>query len=295
MEFKKYQHIERFGTDEVDGIEYGQCYIFPKIDGTNGQTYMKDDKLMAGSRNRELSLEDDNQGFYDYVLRNPCLVEFHLEFPEVRLYGEWLVPHTLRTYRQDAWKKFYVFDVEYLDNLLPYDQYLPMLQKYNLDFIIPLAIINNPTYDNLVAKLPANTFLIEDGKGDGEGIVIKNYDYKNKYGRQTWAKIVKTEFKEKNVLAMGLKPTNGSFQVEEAIASEFIDEVLVDKVYANIKNESGCWRSEFIPRLLNTVFYDLVREETWNFVKRHKQPKIDFKVLNRYAIQKIKQLKPELF
>lgn len=295
MEFKKYQHIERFGTDEVDGIEYGQCYIFPKIDGTNGQTYMKDDKLMAGSRNRELSLEDDNQGFYDYVLRNPCLVEFHLEFPEVRLYGEWLVPHTLRTYRQDAWKKFYVFDVEYLDNLLPYDQYLPMLQKYNLDFIIPLAIINNPTYDNLVAKLPANTFLIEDGKGDGEGIVIKNYDYKNKYGRQTWAKIVKTEFKEKNVLAMGLKPTNGSFQVEEAIASEFIDEVLVDKVYANIKNESGCWRSEFIPRLLNTVFYDLVREETWNFVKKHKQPKIDFKVLNRYAIQKIKQLKPELF
>lgn len=295
MEFKKYQHIERFGTDEVDGIEYGQCYIFPKIDGTNGQTYMKDDKLMAGSRNRELSLEDDNQGFYDYVLRNPCLVEFHLEFPEVRLYGEWLVPHTLRTYRQDAWKKFYVFDVEYLDNLLPYDQYLPMLQKYNLDFIIPLAIINNPTYDNLVAKLPANTFLIEDGKGDGEGIVIKNYDYKNKYGRQTWAKIVKTEFKEKNVLAMGLKPTDGSFQVEEAIASEFIDEVLVDKVYANIKNESGCWRSEFIPRLLNTVFYDLVREETWNFVKRHKQPKIDFKVLNRYAIQKIKQLKPELF
>lgn len=125
--------------------------------------------------------------------------------------------------------------------------------------------------------------------------MIKNYDYKNKYGRQTWAKIVKTEFKEKNVLAMGLKPTDGSFQVEEAIASEFIDEVLVDKVYANIKNESGCWRSEFIPRLLNTVFYDLVREETWNFVKRHKQPKIDFKVLNRYAIQKIKQLKPELF
>lgn len=295
MEFKKYQHIERFGTDETEGIEYGQCYIFPKIDGTNGQTYMKGDKLMAGSRNRELSLEDDNQGFYDYVLRNPCLVEFHLEFPEVRLYGEWLVPHTLRTYRQDAWKKFYVFDVEYLDNLLPYDQYLPMLQKYNLDFIIPLAIINNPTYDNLVAKLPANTFLIEDGKGDGEGIVIKNYDYKNKYGRQTWAKIVKTEFKEKNVLAMGLKPTDGSFQVEEAIASEFIDEVLVDKVYANIKNESGCWRSEFIPRLLNTVFYDLVREETWNFVKKHKQPKIDFKVLNRYAIQKIKQLKPELF
>ena len=85
MEFKKYMHVERFGTDEVEGIEYGQCYIFPKIDGTNGQTYMKENKLMAGSRNRGLSLDNDNQGFYDYVLRNPNLMEFYLEFPEVRL------------------------------------------------------------------------------------------------------------------------------------------------------------------------------------------------------------------
>jgi len=36
MEFRKYQHIERFGTDEVDGIEFGKCYIFYKIDGTIG-------------------------------------------------------------------------------------------------------------------------------------------------------------------------------------------------------------------------------------------------------------------
>lgn len=295
MEFNKYQHIERFGVDETDGIEYGQCYIFPKIDGTNGQTYMKDGQLMAGSRNRELSLEEDNQGFYDYVLRNPNLVEFHLEFPEFRLFGEWLVPHTLKTYRQDAWRRFYVFDVEYLDNLLPYDQYLPMLSEYRLDFIIPLAIINNPTYDNLIAKLPANTFLIEDGKGDGEGIVIKNYGYHNKYGRQTWAKIVKTEFKEKNVLAMGLKPTDGSSQIEEVIVSEFVTEHLITKVVAKIEEERQCWRSEFIPQLLGIVYYDLVREETWNFVKKHKMPKIDFKVLNRYTIQKIKQLKPELF
>lgn len=295
MEFKKYMHVERFGTDEVDGIEYGQCYIFPKIDGTNGQTYVKDGNLAAGSRNRELTLDNDNQGFYDYVLRNPNLVEFHLEFPEVRLYGEWLVPHTLKTYRQDAWKRFYIFDVEYLDNLLPYEQYLPMLQKYNLDFIIPLAIINNPTYDNLVAKLPTNTFLIEDGKGDGEGIVIKNYDFVNKHGRQIWAKIVKTEFKEKSVLAMGLKPTDGSLQVEEAICREFITDALVDKIVANIKNEAGTWRSEFIPSLLSTVYYDLVKEESYNFIKKHKMPKIDFKVLNKYAILRTKQLKPELF
>jgi len=32
--FKKYQHIERYGNEEVEGIDLGDCYIFPKIDGT---------------------------------------------------------------------------------------------------------------------------------------------------------------------------------------------------------------------------------------------------------------------
>ncbi len=43
MEFNKYQHIERFGTDEVENIEFGRCFIFYKIDGTNGQVYLDAD------------------------------------------------------------------------------------------------------------------------------------------------------------------------------------------------------------------------------------------------------------
>lgn len=33
MEFRKYMHLERFGNDEVQGIELGTCYIFSKLDG----------------------------------------------------------------------------------------------------------------------------------------------------------------------------------------------------------------------------------------------------------------------
>lgn len=58
MEFNKYQHIERFGTDEVENIEFGRCFIFYKIDGTNGQVYLDaDGNIKAGSRNRVLTLE----------------------------------------------------------------------------------------------------------------------------------------------------------------------------------------------------------------------------------------------
>ena len=60
--FSKYQHVERFGTTETNGIEMGMCYIFPKIDGTNSQLWFEAGYLHAGSRNRELSLDNDNAG-----------------------------------------------------------------------------------------------------------------------------------------------------------------------------------------------------------------------------------------
>jgi hypothetical protein len=135
---------------------------------------------------------------------------------------------------------------------------------------------------------------VKDGEGAGEGVVIKNYDYKNKYGRQTWAKIVGNEFKAKHHLAMGA-PVIGGEIVEEKIAAKYVTQALVDKVEAKIVNEMGGWSSKYIPRLINTVWYDVVTEETWNFVKEFKNPKIDFKVLSHYVTAKIKELKKELF
>lgn len=69
MNFVRYQHIERFGADEVENIELGICHVFPKIDGTNGSVWLGDDgKIQAGSRNRILSLDDDNAGFYAAII-----------------------------------------------------------------------------------------------------------------------------------------------------------------------------------------------------------------------------------
>lgn len=51
--FKKYMHLERFGNDEVLGIELGECYVFPKLDGTNASLWVGEDgSVQAGSRNR---------------------------------------------------------------------------------------------------------------------------------------------------------------------------------------------------------------------------------------------------
>lgn len=293
-DFLKYMHIERLGTTEVEGIENGMCYVFPKIDGTNGQIWLDLDNIICtGSRNRELSIEKDNGGFHNWVTMQPVFGKFFQKYPSVRLYGEWLIKHTLKTYQETAWGEFYVFDVLMNGSYLPYESYQKILEEFGIEYIPPICKVENPSYKRLVAQLEKNNYLIQDGLGTGEGVVIKNYDFRNRYGRVTWAKIVKNEFKAKHqkVDVCELKENK---IIEEEIVNKFVTKSLVEKEYAKIESEDG-WSSKFIPRLLNTVFYCLVKEDCWNFVKENKNPVVDFKRLNLFTINKIKQLMPQIF
>lgn len=304
MEFRKYQHVERFGTDDVKGINIGECYIFPKIDGTNGSIWLGDDgEVKAGSRNRELGLGkgEDNQGFYKYIKKQDNIKEFLKEYSRLRLYGEWLVPHTLKTYREDAWHEFYVFDViyEYSDgnfDYLHYKEYKQLLEKYDIEYIPPLAVIENPKRENLVNQIDkTGQYLIKDGEGKGEGIVIKKYDFENKYGRTVWAKMVTSNFKEKHHKEMGAPKMKGSKSIEEKIIAKYVTKPLIEKEYSKIVNEKDGWRSEYIPMLFGRVFHALVTEETWDIVKKFNRPTIDFTDLRELTIHKIKKVKLELF
>lgn len=306
MTFQQYQHIERLNTAETEHIELGECYIFPKIDGTNGSIWISEGQIKSGSRTRELTLEKDNAGFLEWVLQQKNIADYLKENPTHRLFGEWLVPHSLKTYREKAWRNFYVFDVT-VDKIesevlhesdtkvkyLHYEEYKPLLEKHGISFIPPICKITNGSYEQFINQLINNVFLIEDGKGNGEGIVIKRYDFRNKYNRPTWAKIVTSEFKEKHSKEMGYPDMKGEKMVEFEIANEFVTQALVEKEYAKIALEG--WNSKMIPRLLHTVFYSLVKEDCWEFVKKHKTPTIDFKRLQHFTFAQVKIKKPELF
>ena len=308
MDFIKYQHVERFGNDEVLNIELGTCYLFPKIDGTNGSVWFDGENIRCASRRRSLKGNEDNAGFMEFVLQDERFVRFFTEFPELRLFGEWLVPHSLKTYRDNAWKKFYIFDVtrdkdvedmkhEGDDRLiyLPFDEYEPILNHFGFDYVSPLAIIDKPDYEKMVSWLDRNQFLIKDGEGCGEGIVIKNYSFYNKYNRQVWAKIVRSEFKELHTKEMGAPEQRGKDIIEEYIVNKFCTETLISKVYERIKQSNSGWTSKHIPQLLNTVYYDFINEEMWNILKKCKSPTINFKTLNHFMINKIKETLPNVF
>lgn len=298
MQFKRYMHIERIGTDEVEGIESGNCYIFYKIDGTNSSVWLDNDgNIACGSRNRTLSLENDNGGFMAYILNQDKIKKYLEKHPNHRIYGEWLIPHSLKTYRYDSWKKFYIFDIEIeTGEMIPYEIYKSMLDEFELDYIPPICMIKSPTYENLLLCLDkTGMFLVEDGKGKGEGLVVKNYNFYNKYGRQTWGKIVCNEFKEKHVKEMGVNVINGSEKIEETIIELFCTDSFIEKEYDKLVLLNGGWSSKNIPQLLSTIYYEFIKEETWNFLKKFKNPKIDFKYLNTCVIGKIKNVKKDIF
>lgn len=78
-EFKSFRKIE----------SYKKIYmtITQKIHGTNGQIYIKDGEIYAGSRNRWLTVDNDNAGFCKFVMQNKeRLIQV---LGEGRHFGEW--------------------------------------------------------------------------------------------------------------------------------------------------------------------------------------------------------------
>jgi hypothetical protein len=346
MSFRRYDHVERLGHEKVEGITIGDVYVFPKLDGTNASVWFDTPEpggaghcsmtpsftIGCGSRTRTLSAEADNAGFHAWV------EEEQQRFNEVAksggmnwtIYGEWLVPHTLKTYRQEAWRRFYVFDV--YDNIkhkyLSYEEYEPTIKSAGLDVIEPLCIFTNPSDAQLQHEVEQNSYLILDGAGAGEGIVLKNYAWSNKHCETPWAKLVRNEFKEENKRAFGTLEKGGEFQVEAAIAEEFVTQFLVEKermkimqsladddiaagvevrpvpsnderffdefeaIYQRVQERH---RAKMIPRLLGTVFHALVTEEMWMALKKHKFPTVDFKRLRQHSIYQTKKYASDLF
>jgi hypothetical protein len=322
MKFKKYPHLERLGTDHVEGIELGTTYVFPKLDGSNASVWITENNaetfpaltLECGSRNRQLNwklanlppetlttgdFEADNAGFAQSLYKNDPVRKLLEEYTSFRLFGEWLVPHTLQNYRKDCWRKFYVFDVfsETQDRFLTYEEYQPILEKYGVEYIPCIKKIQNGTYEMFKREADNCKYLLDLEKfpdAKGEGVVIKNYDWRSKNGSYTSAKIVLQEFKDENAKVFG--PTViSNVSNAQLIADKACTETLVEKEYQKIVLLEKGWSSKLIPRLLHTVYYSVVTEELWNCLKEVKSGSVNFKELQNYCILKVKQFKPEVF
>ena len=114
--FRKYEKIHRLGKEETDGIltpgENVIITVQEKIDGANASIWQDEaGNLQRGSRNRALPEDESFNGFKEWVEDNhDKLQAVFAEYPNIRLYGEWLVRHSI-AYNSTAYQKFYLFDV----------------------------------------------------------------------------------------------------------------------------------------------------------------------------------------
>jgi len=294
MKYHKYQHIEKIGTGDTDGILNGTVYVTCKIDGDNGAVYLDGGAVHCGARTMEIDEKNDIGGFAKFILHDPRIEKALKAHPDWIIYGEWLTPHTLKRYAADAWRKFYVFDILKVNGpevivdengavlngeYVPIDEYAPMMVSYGIDFIPLLAKLENPSMDDLKALLQkSGSFLITEGLG--EGIVIKNYGYRNKFGHQTWAKMLTEDFslhkKELRKESVGPKSEH---PVERAIADKFLTPEAISKEFLKFKEMKGGWDDAMANEFLGRFWNEWLDDNIKLILKKLKTPTIDFKAL----------------
>jgi len=258
---------------------------------------MEDGSIQAASRNRQLTLDNDNRGFFNWAYQRYNLHQFFMQYPNYRLFGEWLIPHSLKSYEDTARNKFYVFDVieEFADGLyryLPYDEYAELLERFSILYIPRIARIYNPTYDDLQECLRKNHFLIKETLGVGEGIVIKNYDFVNQFQRITWAKLISSEFN--NMAGRDDKQIKQVSYIEEQIVQQYITSAFCEKEYEKFIQGID-FQSNMIGGLLSVLYNEFIREEAANIMFEFHKEAIDINRLRTFAFKRIKQLLPNLF
>lgn len=304
-EFRKYTHIEPITSEETMGLFNGTVYIEPKIDGSNCCVWW-DGQLHLGKRNSELTSDDKGMHHaYEGISADNAVIQLAKNNPDWIIYGEFLQPMHIRYYNKEAYYKFYVFDVfslkynSYIEPALWQEEarrsgcnIIPVLAKFDA-FKEHEGDHNPETWEEYI-KL--NRFLLPEGEEyKPEGIVFKNYNFLNKYGRyQVFGKIVTDAYKrgpKTKKIDQKQKEEDSMFRM----ALEYYPEEITVKVVEDLTGTNNDWNKRLIPDLIKRCYHDFITESIWDIVVKEKNPVIDFKQLLKGIASVIKRQKPELF
>lgn len=296
MRYHSYQHVERYNREEYTSfVGAKDIYVFPKLDGTAGVVTSENGEICCGSRNRSVSIGDDNQGFAAWVLSDDveasALREFCLENPFLHVHGEWLGSKKFIGSIKDYVKSgFWVYDVydEAEGVYLHYNVYSSLLDRCGIQNVIPpIAVL--PAYDSDgFARLANENHFLLPSNIVGEGVVLKSYDWRDSFGRQQFFKLVLDEYKE-NKGKKKARPEVG--EIETAIVEDFITSADIDK--AHNKCLIACGENaplhKIVGMTINAVIDDFLREEMTEVVRKYRFPKIDFSAIKALAAAKVRK------
>lgn len=285
--FKKYPKIHRLGKEETEGILEGVVHIEEKIDGANVQIWMEDGELQCGTRNNHI--KEGFNGFVDYVKNSEPIKKFFEQNPNMRLYGEWLVRHTI-SYKETSYKQFYLFDITEVKDGEEVEEFKErwfvymMGQSFGINTPAYHGEFTNPTLEEIMP------FVGKSVLGDkGEGVVLKNHAFRDKFGNHNYAKIVTESFKEDNGVTFGGNNKHSDSYWEMYVVNKYMTLARIEKIMNKIQPLIDKRLDlEHIPRISNTAYHDMLTEEIWEIAG--KVQAINFATLKRVAMKKAVQI-----
>lgn len=299
-QFKSFLHVERLDDPEVDGLLNGDCYIFPKMDGTNASIWYNENEniIECGSRIRKISPSKDNAGFADWVYNSTDdeivkIRTFLKDHENLVLYGEWGCGRiaAIKDYDSGTASVFWIFAAydDSAQRYLPYTDYFTLLNGYDLeDYLIPtIGILKNPTIDQIDKLAQSNKFRLKNTNHPGEGVVIYNYDYINPFGRFAVGKYVLDSYVAGKRKSQKKVEFDGSH--EQYFVDKYVTDVELSKAREKIGNAFGRKDSESVGKFLQLVWTDALSENIVAFLKHRKNPTVNFAILKKLVFDKARK------
>lgn len=277
MEQKKYHSIVRMGHRSTKNVFNNRSNIIiqEKIDGANASFRLGSNSLESYSRNRKLDEDANLNGFYEWVLENVNKDKVNENYI---YFGEWLNPHKVKY--EKYMHQFFLFDV-YDTSLEKYVEFNIVKEQAEILNINLVPVFYEGLYKGFehLESFIGKTNL--DGRlGDktmGEGIVVKNVDYIDRFGRQLFVKLVADEFREVQKQKAPKNPNRPKTKLE-LFAESVITVARVEKAIYNLIDEkviSKDWSIEdmgIVLRNINPILYeDVLKEESEMIPKDSKE------------------------
>lgn len=282
MKYKSYPKIHALHKEEVEGILENEVTVQVKVDGANSVVYLKDGVVRCGSRTRELPLDEPFRGLQEYIASKPAIKEFLEEHPDVILYGEWLVKHSIN-YTQDHYNKWYLFDVLENDQYWEQSEVEALAKRLEVEYPI---VYGKGKFT--VEELDA--FVDQEWLGHkNEGVVIKPLNFVNKFGDIVYAKRVSQAFKEQNAIVFGGNDKHSDAYWEQYVTNKYCTIATLEKNLNKLAPTVGeRIDKKHTPLITGTCVHDTWTENAWEIFK--KVPALDLKKLNNLMTRKYIQL-----
>lgn len=198
-EIKKYTDVIRYGKKNTENVlNVGDVIsITEKIDGANGSFCLDNENplgISIFSRKTQVTENNTLRGFYGWCIDNVQPIKDILN-KDYRYFGEWVCSHKV-VYKKNVYQNFYLFSI-----------WNEVEERYESDDIVKLeakrlGLKTVPylyegefiSYEHLISFVGKSD--LSATKDTGEGIVVKNTNYVDSYGKQCFVKLVTKKFAE---------------------------------------------------------------------------------------------------